>query len=647
MSGDDAPFVLHVAFAAEHATTASAAGSSPALRPKGVPLGSATPPVVPALPAPAIALYSPPTHTAAVSTSSGRDLSSSPIRSAGDPATPQQSPNPHFPTAVSHQLPFGFLSFPLKASAASVSASAATPVPAAARTTPAFSVASTHPGQVTLKHVRELLPTLFPPSHVAQLVTAGVLSHIAARALQSGSYFFMAAGGGVNAPSSAVGPHELSIAIPFLPVSPVQEEFVLARHCRPVLVLKPSSSGSLLTKQASSYMPHGTPNKQSSPATAAMLSVAGGSGYVQDYLPPAASQGGRRSSFDLSSQSTAMMRELQHQDSLSLLASSGGVGGTSLHHYSSPPPIQRAVSARTPLMAAPSSDEKQRVDHDSGDALPSQFEAATMASPKGARAMAGTGGTTGNDVPYHSLADGWPVQHFDDVIREKSTAEVRGPLQRGGRAAHISITVTGELLDKPVRNVARSRTQHRTPTRRHASTMGAADLADDDRDGSVKQFSNIHDFLVDEERRRAKYDAAAAAYAALAQEEEPSSSGSPMSGTSRSASSSGLQQREPLAQTPLWISIEDGDDAATEHIGSYFGLHPLTVEDCQSRGIREKLEVFPEYLFLGQLGSSWHARWYWLLFVTAHVSAISFVLVSQCSMPLMTMAATVLAPALP
>jgi len=73
---------------------------------------------------------------------------------------------------------------------------------------------------------------------------------------------------------------------------------------------------------------------------------------------------------------------------------------------------------------------------------------------------------------------------------------------------------------------------------------------------------------------------------------------SPLSGMSRATSSTSLQQREPLAQTPLWISIEDGDDVAVEHIGRYFGLHPLTVEDCQSRGIREKLEVFPEYLFL-------------------------------------------------
>lgn len=56
--------------------------------------------------------------------------------------------------------------------------------------------------------------------------------------------------------------------------------------------------------------------------------------------------------------------------------------------------------------------------------------------------------------------------------------------------------------------------------------------------------------------------------------------------------------RAPLAQTPLWISVEDADDRVVERIGRYFGLHPLTIEDCQSKGIREKLEVFPEYLFL-------------------------------------------------
>ena len=49
---------------------------------------------------------------------------------------------------------------------------------------------------------------------------------------------------------------------------------------------------------------------------------------------------------------------------------------------------------------------------------------------------------------------------------------------------------------------------------------------------------------------------------------------------------------------PVWISVENADNATIEVIGSHFDLHPLTVEDVQSKHTREKLEIFQHYLFL-------------------------------------------------
>lgn len=49
---------------------------------------------------------------------------------------------------------------------------------------------------------------------------------------------------------------------------------------------------------------------------------------------------------------------------------------------------------------------------------------------------------------------------------------------------------------------------------------------------------------------------------------------------------------------PLWIAVEDAPAGVIQKVGSHFGLHPLTIEDCESGGIREKLEVFTDYLFI-------------------------------------------------
>ena len=54
-----------------------------------------------------------------------------------------------------------------------------------------------------------------------------------------------------------------------------------------------------------------------------------------------------------------------------------------------------------------------------------------------------------------------------------------------------------------------------------------------------------------------------------------------------------LQQLEPL-----WVAVEDASPEAIAQIGEHFGLHPLTIEDVESIGIREKLEVFTDYLFI-------------------------------------------------
>ena len=59
-----------------------------------------------------------------------------------------------------------------------------------------------------------------------------------------------------------------------------------------------------------------------------------------------------------------------------------------------------------------------------------------------------------------------------------------------------------------------------------------------------------------------------------------------------------VNESDRRIDAPLWICVEDGTDEIIRVIGEHFGLHSLTIEDCQSQGIREKLEVFPGYLFL-------------------------------------------------
>ena len=49
---------------------------------------------------------------------------------------------------------------------------------------------------------------------------------------------------------------------------------------------------------------------------------------------------------------------------------------------------------------------------------------------------------------------------------------------------------------------------------------------------------------------------------------------------------------------PVWITVENASPALLEVIGKHFDLHPLTIEDCQSKHTREKLEIFQHYLFL-------------------------------------------------
>jgi Mg2+ and Co2+ transporter CorA len=53
-----------------------------------------------------------------------------------------------------------------------------------------------------------------------------------------------------------------------------------------------------------------------------------------------------------------------------------------------------------------------------------------------------------------------------------------------------------------------------------------------------------------------------------------------------------------VSPTPIWVDIENASDEIVHSIGTLFQLHALTIEDCYSNGIREKLEVFNDYLFL-------------------------------------------------
>lgn len=321
-----------------------------------------------------------------------------------------------------------------------------------------------------------------------------------------------------------------------------------------------------------------------------------------------------RSSYDLTHQdSMTMLDTSQHQPVArpsSATAASGyssphGPHRRSLYHAPTMPIVGRAGSS-----SSISSEEDVKEEHGEGDDeqdndsdAPPCSQAATRLPLDSLRRAVTTSVLQQHHSasdPYRSLA---PEVHFDDVLREKSVVEVESGV------VACRITVTGELVEASKRSSRKS--TDGSSNRRRNNLVGAGE--DDDAEGSVKSFTNLDDFLRDEERRRQKYDAAAAAHAvcmenaaaaaavATAASVASDESGEPTSASSPApseATSSAPHGSEPLAQTPLWISVEDGDNETTELIGRYFGLHPLTIEDCQSKGIREKLEVFPEYLFL-------------------------------------------------
>src|SRR5581483_6653174 len=57
--------------------------------------------------------------------------------------------------------------------------------------------------------------------------------------------------------------------------------------------------------------------------------------------------------------------------------------------------------------------------------------------------------------------------------------------------------------------------------------------------------------------------------------------------------------KEHKSDSPvLLISLENTLNTCLERLGSLLAIHPLTIEDCLSERGREKLEVFPSYLFI-------------------------------------------------
>jgi Mg2+ and Co2+ transporter CorA len=53
-----------------------------------------------------------------------------------------------------------------------------------------------------------------------------------------------------------------------------------------------------------------------------------------------------------------------------------------------------------------------------------------------------------------------------------------------------------------------------------------------------------------------------------------------------------------IISSPLWLSIVDAENSDIAQLGESFHFHPLTIEDCQIKSTREKLEIFNNYLFL-------------------------------------------------
>ena len=558
-TADDASFVLHVAFASEAAqqqtSSSSSGGGGPGLQRartyapnKSAAAASSHASIgmvgVGELAAPIALKYSPKTPAAPAPAPAPVSFSPptlSPSLLAAAPASPVIAAA----TSPPHQPPIGFLSFP----------------------TP--SLPSVPASRVTLAQVRSILPTYFTSAHITSLLSAGVLSMSSARALQTGHYYFMCA----SAASGGV----------FSPVSPMQEEQIFASSCRPVLVLK---------AQRVQATPHSHSTSSATPASgSAATSIASSSDsfLAKDFVQSAPNAGGRRPSFDFTHS------VLSHQDTMTLLDS--GVSRTA-PHFGSPAPAPNQTrmlrgASHGPPVLSPAEEEKLYGYGESNETVTTQQQhdpAILMASPK----LRGT--NPSSEQIYRSRAEGWPV-HFDDVIREKNAGHPLLSPAPHARPAQLRITVTGELLDKPRRSDSRKDIFR---ARRNTNIGDAAQ--DDEREGSIKLFTGVDEFLNDEERRRKKYDAAAAAYAAAAAaqgEDEISTDVSPSHGEPRGSPPPPPSTRSAtLAQTPLWISLEDGDDRSVDLIGRYFGLHPLTIEDCQSKGIREKLEVFPEYLFL-------------------------------------------------
>lgn len=569
-TSDDEPWQLAVAFAVDAPPSTNRLGSvaSPALRPRAAAANlNGVPPL-------ALRESSDPTQQP--------QQSSAPSASPNQLAVSVSPPLNSTGAAPAHLPPFGFLSFP-NASLSSVPAS-----------------------RVTLAQVRSILPTVFPQAHVASLISAGVLSSLTARCLHTGSYFFMCA--------------QTQAGGAFLPVSPVQEEHLLAKSCAPLLVLKAMPAAATPGQQHAMLTHAGSSAHMLAPGTE-------GSSYAgKDFLPVAPHQAGRRASFDFSHS------QMSHNDAVTLL--DAGVP-RSMPHFGSPPVQGRmlrgtslGLGSSDALEADEKYDESEPAPHMPPGHLLRMESTPMLRSPK-TRTLSGDGriGSSSATQAYRSLAEGVPAQHFDDVIREKSSGHLlRGFLSPPAPAdrATLRITVTGELLDTKPRLRADQRLDS---VRARRNTNIGTDVVEDEREGSCKAFTSVEDFLRDEERRRAKYDAANAAYvqAQVAEEEAAAAAAAAAASNSNSdvspASTTGSTPlppstptrnnsavspaatlfppvREPLAQTPLWISVEDADDRVVERIGRYFGLHPLTIEDCQSKGIREKLEVFPEYLFL-------------------------------------------------
>lgn len=60
----------------------------------------------------------------------------------------------------------------------------------------------------------------------------------------------------------------------------------------------------------------------------------------------------------------------------------------------------------------------------------------------------------------------------------------------------------------------------------------------------------------------------------------------------------GADALDSLPETAVWIDVSSPDADTLEHVGSRFGLHPLSLEDCLHTPQRPKLEIFDDHLFI-------------------------------------------------